>query len=99
MPLAVQVHAATVSGPRGVSAHVPSAPETPVLPAAPAVPCRGPPASGGAATAPSGAAPPSTTMALYDIPKQKQRLESDGDVANLVLAAPLPYFICHTPCK
>lgn len=72
MPLAEQVHAAAVNGPMGASARVPSAPEMPVLPAAPAAPCPGPPVSGGAATAPSGAAPPTTRMALYDIPKQKQ---------------------------
>lgn len=74
MPSAVQVHAAAVSGRRGVRARVPSAPEIPVLPTAPAVPCPGPLASGGAATAPSGAAPPTTTMALYNPSEQKQPL-------------------------
>lgn len=74
MPSAEHVHAAAVNGPRGASARVPSAPVIPVPPTAPAAPCPGPPTSGGAATAPSGAAPPTTTMALYDLPKQKQPL-------------------------
>lgn len=88
VPLAVQVHGATVSGARGEGgARAPSAPETPVLPTAPAGLCPGPPAAGGAATAPSAAAPPSTTRALGDIPEKKQPLWGDG--ANLVLAVPL----------
>lgn len=97
MPSAVQVHAAAVSAGSAGRTRVPSAPETPVLPTAPAALCPGPPASGGAATAPSGAAPPTTPMTLYHPFEQKQPLWGDGDVQ--IVPKWFLLSVCYIPSK
>lgn len=62
MAFKIHVTCSVVRGLAGVWAHVPSVPEIPAPPAAAAGRSPGPPASDGAETAPSDAAPPATRM-------------------------------------